>query len=155
MGQARFAVAFLALGAFPAITGGHAFAANCIVSLSNAPLSASDVSNLLTGRYACIGTSPSATWNELHNGTQVLDYKKGPADPTDPSDTPAHPTGTYTVIGSATGTVTYNYGAGGTYGFNILANQSGTNPFSSSGGYSFCTTTGGTNLDVTISAAHC
>jgi len=122
-------------------------------------LTQAQISNLLNNRYACVGASPNAQWNELHQGGLVLDYKKGPSDPTDPSDTPSHPTGSYTVTGPTggaqqAGTVTYNYGAGGTFGYNVTA-PAGSGPPFHPGLYSFCTTTAGQNLAVTISPSHC
>ncbi|MDR3533266.1 MAG: hypothetical protein P4L90_22245 [Rhodopila sp.] len=119
------------------------------------------MNSLLNNRYACVGSSPNASWNELHDSGsgKVLDYKQGPTDPTDPSDTVSHPTGSYTIVGAGgpqgVGTVTYNYGAGGTYAYNIRANLGGTIPWKSPATYSFCTTTGGQNLAVTIQATHC
>lgn len=136
---------------------GQVMAQNCS---SGTPLTQAQISNLLANRYACVGTSPNAQWNELHSGGLVLDYKKGPTDPVDPSDTPSHPTGSYTVTGlgssQTTGTVHYNYGAGGTFAYNIIANLgAGFPPFVSGGQYSFCAVGGGQNLAVTISATHC
>lgn len=136
---------------------GQAMAQNCT---TGTPLSQTQISGLLSNRYACVGSSPTATWNELHSGGQVLDYKLGPASPTDPSDTSSHPTGTYAVSGlgspDTTGTVTYNYGSGGTYGYNVYGNQSGAVPFNATGTYSFCGISGGApTLLVTVSALHC
>ena len=116
------------------------------------------ITTLVANRYACVGNYPNAQWNELHSNPYVLDYKMGPTSPTDPSDTTSHPTGTYAVAGSGgpqtTGTITYTYGSA-TYGYHVLANETGTNPWTATGNYSFCTTTGGQNLLVTISASHC
>jgi hypothetical protein len=103
----------------------------------------------------------SETWDELHTGStasasgQVLDYKLGPTSTTDPSDTAAHPTGTYTVTGDGNsghpGTITYTYGSQ-SFGYNVNdANLSYPNP----GVYSFCTTSAGINILVTISTTHC
>jgi hypothetical protein len=118
----------------------------------NKNLSLAAVNTLLTGNYACANLSPTEHWNELHSSPYVLDYKKGPTDPVDPSDTPSHPTGTYVITGPDAGTVTYTYPDGGVYGYTIKGNLGTT---SGPGLYSFCTSTGGINIPVTISAAHC
>jgi hypothetical protein len=136
---------------------GQAMAQNCSTGTL---LSQIQISNLLSNRYACVGSSPAATWNELHSAGQVLDYKLGPASPTDPSDTASHPTGTYAITGltspQTTGTVTYNYGSGGTFGYHVYGNQSGTVPFTTTGTYSFCGVSGGApTLLVTVSPSHC
>lgn len=145
-------------GALALVPGaGQAMAQNCT---SGTLLTEAQISNLLANRYACANISATEHWNELHSSPYVLDYKEGPTDPVDPSDTVSHPTGTYAITGvsgpQTTGTVTYNYGAGGTYGYNIYANGSGTVPFGSTGTYSFCGVSGGApQLLVTISTAHC
>jgi len=138
------------------LSAGSASAQTC----TGTPMTSAAITSLIAGRYACANISPTQHWNELHQAGKVLDYKKGPTDPIDPSDTATHPTGTFAVTGSGgpqtTGTVTYNYGAGGTYGYNIYANGTGTNPFSATGTYSFCGVTGGApQLLVTVSSSHC
>jgi hypothetical protein len=145
--------AFLVVSGLSAI-GGSAWAQSCTLSTGTSKnITATTMTTLLTNNYACAYVNPTEQWNELHNGTQVLDYKKGPTDPIDPSDTPAHPTGTYSITGTDSGIVTYNYGAGGTYGYTIKPNQ-GTLP-PTLGVYSFCTTTGGINIAVTLQSTHC
>jgi DNA-binding transcriptional regulator YdaS (Cro superfamily) len=137
---------------------GEALAQNCSTGTK---LSPSQIRSVINGRYACANLSPTEHWNEVHTGTgisssgQVLDYKKGPGHPTDPSDTVAHPTGTYSVspAGADTGQVVYNYGAGGTYGYTIRANLGSASP--NLGLYSFCTTGGGINIAVNMSSGHC
>jgi hypothetical protein len=137
-----------------------AMAQNCT---SGTQLRKSDIATLVGGQYACVGTFPSAQWNELHTGSSsatsgsVLDYKLGPTSSTDPSATPAKPTGSYSITGgngtngNDFGTITYTYG-GSAFGYGVRASGSGTGP----GIYSFCGTSGGApNLLVTISASHC
>jgi hypothetical protein len=134
----------------------EASAQDCV---SGSNITGEQMNTLLNNRYACIGTSPAASWNELHDQAsgKVLDFKKGPKDPRDPSDTPAHPTGIYTIIGVAgpesAGIVTYTYGSAETYGYNIRANLGSSTP--APGIYSFCTSTGGQNLAVTVSTGPC
>lgn len=153
MGPLRLSAAFLTAASIFAISGGYSFAQGCGPGSGN-NIDAAQVTNLLNNRYACVGTSPNADWNELHSGGFVLDYKKGPADKVDPSDTLAHPTGTYAIT-ALPGTVTYTYPGGHVYGYTIHANGTGTIPWSKPGTYSFCTTTGGLNLLVTVQATHC
>ncbi len=129
------------------------------VCSSGTNITGAQLSSLLNNRYACIGSSPNATWNELHTAGKVLDYKLGPSHATDPSATASNPTGTYATAGSGgpqgPGTVTYNYGSGGTYAYNVRANLTGTIPWSGTGTYSFCGTGGASNFAVTISATNC
>ena len=137
---------------------GEALAQSCSTGTK---LSPSQIRSIINGKYACANLSATQRWNEVHTGSgfansgQVLDYKQGPGHPTDPSDTVAHPTGTYSVsqAGADIGQVVYNYGAGGTYGYTVRANLGSTPP--SLGLYSFCTTGGGINIAVTMSAGHC
>jgi hypothetical protein len=142
---------FLAFGA------GQAMAQNCT---SGTLLQSPEITTLVANRYACVGSFPTAQWNELHSGSNVLDYKKGPTDPVDPSDTATNPTGTFAVTGGDSGTITYTYGSSA-YGYNIRANGTGTGTGTgtltySVGTYSFCGVSGGApNLLVTIAAAHC
>lgn len=112
-------------------------------------------------RWACANLSATEHWNEYHTGGasngsgSVLDYKKGPNDPVDPSATTANPTGHYVVVlmtgakNSVYGTITYNYGAGGSYTYTVSPDSgtTATNP----GMYSFCTAGGGINIDAVVS----
>ena len=136
-----------------ALSLGHAHAQSCSTA-SSSGISASAIQSLVANQYACVGTSPNAEWNELHNSNgragNVLDYKKGPKDPVDPSDTASHPTGSYVIAGSHNnpGTITYTYGTNA-YGYYVV--DTSTAPV-----YSFCGMSGGApNLSVTISPTHC
>lgn len=120
---------------------GQAAAQNCPGTGTNR-MSQAQITLLLSGNYACVGVFPNAQWNELHNAGSVIDYKLGPTDPRDPTQT----VGTYVVSGTGVGVVTYIYASGGgTYAYNIYDNQ--THP-----AYSFCTTGGGQNLLVNVVA---
>lgn len=151
----RILTALLTVGCLVALGGGSARAqAVCTgQAISNASLS-----NLLNNHYACVGSSPNASWNELHTSGYVLDYKMGPpaTGNNDPSDTLAHPTGSYGTTGGTTGLVTYTYGSS-SFGYNVYQSGTGTVTATtfSAGTFSFCTTTGGQNLLVTVQAAHC
>jgi hypothetical protein len=118
-------------------------------------LSATQISSLLFGRWAC-GHSGTEKWNELHSGGQILDYKKGPSDPVDPSATPARPTGNYTITGNgeATGQINYIYATGGgSFSYQILANGTGSASFSAPGTYSFCSAGGAQNFLTTVNTS--
>jgi len=73
-------------------------------------------------------------WQELHNGGPLtgtmVDYKKGPNDPIDPSEQ----VGTWSIGGTDNRgvSVTYDYGSGGSYVYSVFNNGNGT--------YSFCST---------------
>ena len=126
-------------------------------------LTGPQIRNLLSSKYACVGTFPNASWNELHTGTfsgSVTDFKKGPTDPVDPTKA----VGTYAVTGvnfplnkQGPGYVTYTYsGGGGTYDYYIY-NSNGlllTNTTAPPGTYSFCVRTAGTALDVKVSVGN-
>ena len=106
---------------------------------------AADIQTLLVGKYACVHNQ----WNELHSGGAsgtVTDFKKGPADPVDPSEQ----VGTYTITagsGASYDRITYNYGSGGTFTYAITP-KAGT----TAGTYSFCNTSTGAIISVTVQA---
>jgi hypothetical protein len=140
-----------AVVAVSAIAVGPAVGQICSGGASN-DLSLLQIQSLVSGKYACVGSSPNAQWNELHTAAgTVLDYKLGPTSATDPSDTASHPTGQYTITdngNSGHGTITYNYGAQ-SFAYSVKDNL--THPL-----YSFCGTGGGApQLAVTISNGHC
>jgi hypothetical protein len=114
---------------------------------SGSRLNQSAITTLLEGQYAC-GASGGQTWDERHSGGLVLDYKKGPTDPVDPSDTTSHPTGSYAYGASGTdGTVTYTYGGAPAAYFIQSAGGSS---------YYFCPIGGtGSVLNITVQASHC
>jgi hypothetical protein len=96
---------------------------------------------LLPNHTACVGTTPNATWSEWHNGASsgsVVDWKKGPSDPVDPTTS----VGTYAITGNTEGSaVTYTYGSR-VYTYTVTQ---GAGPV-----YTFCPAGGGANLSVTI-----
>jgi hypothetical protein len=134
----------------------HVMAQNC-VNASTAGMTAGQMNTLISNKYACANFSPTEHWNELHASAaghgNVLDYKKGPTDPIDPSDTAGHPTGTFTLANGpggaqGPGTITYTYPSG-SFGYYIVDNLSHPQ-------YSFCGESGGApQLAVTISPSHC
>jgi hypothetical protein len=91
-------MATLALG-----MAGEAMAVNCRCG-ANFGQEQTTVSTLVSGKTAC-ALRGSDRWQEFHasNG-DVIDYKRGPSDPGDPSSK----VGTWTAT---TDTVTYTYGS--------------------------------------------
>ena len=97
-------------------------------------LAGPDIITLLSGNTVCVPTVtiPTMTWQELHSGTSggpLIDYKRGPGHPVDPSET----VGTWTVTGqgNSPGNVVHNYGSGGSYTYTVHST-------SVSNMYSFC-----------------
>ena len=107
-------------------------------------LNAAQISALLGGNTVCVPavTANPMTWQELHQGTSggaLVDYKRGPGHPVDPSET----VGTWTVNGGGQGnsSVTHVYsGAGGSYTYTVHGSGAvGTN-------HSFCPIAGGAEI---------
>lgn len=112
-------------------------------------LSGLQIRQLVTSKWACVGTFPHAEWNEQHVSGGVLnDYKLGASSTTDPTSK----VGTWTVQNvtfagnvAGAGTVTYSYTGGPSFIYYISASSpvTGAPP---AGIYSFCgTATGGTS----------
>jgi hypothetical protein len=99
-------------------------------------LTGAQLVSTLNGKYVCAKRPPNGdTWNEFHRGVgtgpfPIIDYKRGPADPVDPSEV----VGTY-KIDTTNNTVTYDYGSGGQYTFRVRQTP---NPNPASPGYLFC-----------------
>jgi hypothetical protein len=104
------------------------------------PIATQALRTLLTNNTACVGSTPNAQWSEWHNAGTLVDWKKGPSDPRDPTTT----VGTYVISanGDNGGRVTYTYGIN-SYSYAV---QAATVPI-----YTFCPLTGGgATLSVTI-----
>lgn len=81
------------------------------------------LSTLLGGKTVC-ATAGGSRWQEFHTlgGGALIDYKKGPGDPVDPTET----VGSWSVTGES-GNVVYNYGSGGTYQYVVCQDTSTVN----------------------------
>ena len=106
----------------------------------NGVKTAADIQTLLAGKYACVHNQ----WNELHSGGTLIDFKKGPSDPVNPSEQ----VGTYTITAGTAASydrITYNYGTGGTFAYAIKPK-----PGTAAGTYSFCNISTGATISVTV-----
>jgi hypothetical protein len=110
------------------------------------------LATVLANNYVCNLSAP-LTWNELHvdpgvsGSGSIKDWKKGPTDPVDPSQT----IGTYTVTGSSPGIVTYDYGAPPTYSYTVARNNNDTN----TNLFWFCPSPTGTDLELKVQSTNC
>ena len=141
----------------------HIIAATLLLAVAGLPLAAmaacaapstrvvatADLSALLTGKTVCVPTNkPGWTWEsqEIHQAPNILvDYKKGPSDPVDPSKQ----VGTWAVTGNQGGqraVVEYSYTGGQSYAFTVWRNGN-------SGTHSFCTSS--TEVVATIKSGRC
>lgn len=69
---------------FALLFANGAFAANCPAQLKD-----TEIQTLVGGKTLC-ATKDSERWQEFHSGTtggSLIDYKKGPSDPVDPTST--------------------------------------------------------------------
>jgi hypothetical protein len=134
----------VAAGAFLLIASATSALAAGNCANPNDQLSGDEITALLVGHYAKDAADNN---NEILNGGQITDYKKGPGDPIDPSAV----IGTYTISGgSSQGTVTYVYSNnGGTYSYNVSTNSPNAS-HSALGTYKFCGSNG--DRSVTINA---
>lgn len=119
---------------------GEAMAVDCTAGtqLQNTVGDPNVVANALSGKTVC-AISGSQKWQEYHQaGGTLIDYKKGPSDPVDPTKT----VGSWSTSGTgANSVVTHNYGSGGTYSYKVHLNGAQ---------YSLCGVTNSLQLDVTL-----
>ncbi|WP_434130148.1 hypothetical protein [Methylocaldum sp. GT1BB] len=99
------------------------------------------LSTALSGMTVC-ATRGAERWQEQHQGTgsgTLVDYKNGPSDPVDPSET----VGTWSISGTgANAVVRYDYGSGGTYDYRVYGNGGNS--------YSFCNASSGEEIVGTV-----
>jgi hypothetical protein len=136
----------LALACLLSCIGTCAMAQACSSRTANTRLSASAIQGIVNSKYVCVGTFPDATWNELHAGGTLIDYRKGPNDSADPTTT----VGRYTIApGANGGIITYDYdNNGGTYSYTI--EPAGAHQ------YTFCPVAGaGQVVTASIQQNHC
>lgn len=113
--------------------------------------SIADLTTLLSGKTVCVrSTKPGWTWEwqEVHQANgDLVDYKKGPSDPVDPSKK----VGTWTISGNDGGqraVVTHLYLGGQSYGYTVWKNVNVTDNT-----HSFCI--GATEVVATIKSGAC
>ena len=118
------AVAGTALASLPALSLAACAAPSVRVATALA------MTTLLQGNTVClpVATQPTMDAQELHQaGGALIDYKRGPGHPGDPSTQ----VGSWTVIGGRGAFVTYNYGGGAQYTYAVWTNNNGTHSFCS------------------------
>lgn len=103
---------------------------NATAACSNGPGVArvNDPAALLAGKTVCAAIGGDR-WQEFHTGTTsglLIDYKRGPGHPVDPSGT----VGSWSVSGSGGNTVVNHTYGSVTYPYSVFNNGNGT--------YSFC-----------------
>ncbi|OYU99992.1 MAG: hypothetical protein CFE45_10870 [Burkholderiales bacterium PBB5] len=91
---------------------------------------------LVAGKTVCAARG-AERWQQYHSGSNVIDYKQGPTDKVDPSETVA----TFSVT-TQPANITYNYGTGGTYTYAVCADSGST--------YRFCSGSSATVTGATI-----
>lgn len=108
--------------------------AACSAPAATRVTSVAALNTLLSGKTVCVAsTKPGWTWEwqEIHQVPDILvDYKKGPGDPVDPSK----PVGTWKISGTGGGqraVVTHDYGGGQSYTYTVWNNGNGTHSFCS------------------------
>lgn len=114
---------------------GEAMAIDCS---GGTQLKNGDVASAISGKTVC-AILGSEQWQEYHaSNFDLIDYKKGPSDPVDPTKT----VGLWNTSGTGTNSVvTYDYGPGQVYSYEVHLN--GTQ-------YSLCGVSGAPTLDVTL-----
>jgi hypothetical protein len=85
--------------------------------------------SLLAGKTVC-GAVDGDTWQEFHSGSgagggPLIDYKRGPGDPVDPSKQ----VGTWAIaeVETVNSFVVYDYGGGNSYGYAVCTNGGSVN----------------------------
>jgi hypothetical protein len=118
------AVAGVALASLPALSLAACAAPSVRVATALA------MTTLLQGNTVCLpaATQPTMEAQELHQaGGALVDYKRGPGHPVDPSKQ----VGSWTVTAGRSVFVTHNYGGGAQYTYAVWHNDDGTHSFCS------------------------
>ena len=120
------ALAGMTLASLPALSLAACAAPSVRVATATA------MTTLLQGNTVCVPvvTQPTMEAQELHQaGGALVDYKRGPAHPVDPS----MQVGSWTVTGTGgrSAFVTHNYGGGAQYTYAVWNNNDGTHSFCS------------------------
>ena len=86
------------------------------------------MTTLLEGNTVCVGAQPTMEAQEFHQaGGALIDYKRGPGHPVDPSKQ----VGTWKVTGGRGAFVTHHYGGNTRYNYAVWKNADGTHSFCS------------------------
>lgn len=133
----KFSIIAVFVGVFNlfAATSVYAQANQCICAPGATRLSANDIQTLLANNTVCavIGNSANTTWQEYHQGSNVVELG---------NSTTGDIVGTWSVAGgnsAPNSTITYNYGSGGSYTYSMC---------SQAGLYHFCGATNVTNATI-------
>ncbi len=104
-------------------------------------LNQTELSTILSGKTVCASLG-SDKWQEYHApGGNLIDWKKGPSDPVDPTKQ----VGTWSITGSGNNAVVNHSYGGTTYSFAVYANKQG-NSFIAP--FDFCGPTNVTNATI-------
>lgn len=106
--------------------GGLAAPGHAVAACTGNAMNQNQLNNTFPGNTVCAERGADR-WQEFHQvGGALIDYKKGPSDPVDPTKQ----VGNWSVSGTGNNArMVYNYGSGGTYSYQV---------FSNGGTYSFC-----------------
>lgn len=94
----------------------HAFSAHAACTTATQVQGAATLRAVLQGKTVCAARGGDR-WQEFHRSDGALiDYKKGPSDPVDPTKQ----VGSWAVTGNGAGTqLRYDYGRGGNYTYKV------------------------------------
>lgn len=99
---------------------GEALATNCSASAGYTQITGSGLRTVLSGKTACKSNGSDWEWQEYHSSSgNLVDWKKGPSDPIDPSTT----VGFWLVTAGTKSTAKYTYGSN-VYNYNVWHNTS-------------------------------
>ena len=86
------------------------------------------MTTLLEGNTVCVGAQPTMDAQEFHQaGGALIDYKRGPGHPIDPTKQ----VGTWTVTDVRGARVNHHYGGATKFGYSVWNNNNGTHSFCS------------------------
>lgn len=92
------------------------------------------LTTLLSGKTVCVAKAGGGWENQEYHqpGGALFDYKKGPGDPVDPTDTATNSNNRWAVVNvGRTSTVTHTYGTNPPYSWTVFLNAGGSVTFCS------------------------